>query len=467
MTLKNNEVVVKADSSTIKVPDDYPTIHEALNKAGSGDTIFVRKGIYAENIVINKSLTLIGENRESTIIDGGARGNVISVKAPNVTISGFTVRNSDPSMGCGILIELFGNIVISNNNIRNNKIGIRISSSSRNQICGNIISANYIGIQLFSSSDNAIYRNVIFDNAVGINAYYYSIGNIFYENVINTNNWGVLLFSDSDNNVFYHNNFIDNFYNVYAEQTANIWCYNCEGNYWDDYKGEDLDKNGIGDTPYIIAERNMDYYPLMGRYYTFDVHFKEEDYRISIVSNSTISNFAFKVAAEFRARIILFNASIANSSGGFSRVIIPKGLMENVHAVFVNENEVNATLTNAADTKNHYLYIEYSGNCSIKIVYLELLDLYHQLLDKIRSLNDTNNILIDKINTLNETLHDLLTNWSDFQKLFFNINTSYQVQEQNLKNLAYIFALAIAIFIMVTIYLSKVANTKQSRIVES
>ena len=467
MTLKNNKVVVKADSSTIKVPDDFPTIQEAVNNAGSGDTIFVRRGKYAENIVINKSITLMGEDREETIIDGGARGNVISIKASNVTVSGFTIRNSDPLTGCGILIELFGNILINNNNIRNNKIGIRISSSSRNQIYGNIISANYIGIQLFSSSSNAIYRNIILSNAAGINAYYHSVDNVFYENVINGNNWGVFLSSYANDNTFYHNNFIDNFYNVYAEQTANIWCYNGEGNYWDDYKGEDLDKNGIGDTPYPIAERNTDYYPLMGKYYTFDVHFKGEDYHVSIVSNSTISNFTFKVAAEFRTRIILFNASIANSSGGFSRIIIPKGLMQNVHAVLVNEDEVDATLINAADVKNSYLYIEYSGNCSIKIVYLELLDLYYQLLDKIYNLNDTNNVLVEKFNALNETLYDLITNWSDFQKLFFNMNTSYQVQEQNLKNLAYIFALATAIFIMVTIYLSKVAYTKQSRIIES
>jgi nitrous oxidase accessory protein len=57
----------------------------------------------------------------------------------------------------------------------------------------------------------------------------------------------------SNNNVFYHNNFVGNIYNVYAEQTANIWCYNGEGNYWDDYEGEDLDKDGIGNTPYVIT----------------------------------------------------------------------------------------------------------------------------------------------------------------------------------------------------------------------
>jgi parallel beta-helix repeat protein len=455
---------VNASPSTWKVPDNYPTIQEAINNASSGDTIFVRKGIYTENIVINKSITLIGEDRESTIIDGGATGNVISIKASNVTINGFTIRNF---VGYGIFIERFGNILISNNNITGNYIGVQITSSSGNQIYENIISANYIGIQLFYSSGNAIYRNVISSNADGIDAYYYSVGNIFYENAINSNNWGVYLSPYSNNNVFYHNNFVGNIYDVYAEQTANTWCYNGEGNYWDDYEEEDLDKDGIGNTPYVITGKNTDYYPLMGRYYTFAVHFKDEDYRVAMVSNSTISDFTFKVAAESRTRIILFNASSTNGSAGFSRVVIPKALMENIHMVLVNDEEVNATLLNVADVENAYLYIEYSGNCSIKIVYLELLDLYYQLLDKIHSLNDTNNMLVEKFNALNETLHNLLIDWSDFQKLFFNMNASYQVQAQNLKYLAYIFAAATAIFIMITIYLSKVAHTKRSRIVES
>jgi parallel beta-helix repeat protein len=495
IVVKSNRVPVNANPSTLTVPDNYKTIQEAINDANSGDTIFVRKGIYAENIVINKSITLIGEDRESTIIDGGATGNVISIKASNVTIKGFTIRNSDPFVGYGIFIERFGNIVISNNSINNNNIGIQISFSSRNKIYENIISANYVGIQLFYSSGNAIYRNIISSNTDGIDVYYYSVGNIFYENTINNNNWGVYLSFYSNNDVFHHNNFVGNIYNVYAEQTANIWCYNGEGNYWDDYEGEDLDKDGIGNTPYVITGKNTDYYPLMGRYYTFAVHFKEEDYRIAIVSNSTISNFTFKIIAESKSRIILFNAGSTNGSAGFSRVVIPKALMGNIHMVLVNEEEVNATLLNVADVENAYLYIEYSGKCSIKIIYFELLDLYYQLLDEFHGLNVTNNALVKEFNSLNETLHNLLKNYDelqnhlenlnsmlaalnktlhnflndygDFQKEFSDMSMSYQKEVQNFKSLTYIFAAVTAVFIMITIYLSKIAHEKQRRIIES
>jgi parallel beta-helix repeat protein len=466
---------VNANPSKLTVPDDYKTIQEAINNAGSGDTIFVRKGIYAENIVVNKSITLIGEDRESTIIDGKAIGNVISVKASNVTIKGFTIRNSDPSTGCGIFIEHFGNIVISNNDVNHNNVGIHVSYSSRNQIYENVISANYVGIELFYSTSNHFYRNTISNNTDGIDVYYYSVSNIFYENTINNNNWGVYLSLYGINNVFYHNNFVKNkYYNVYAEQTGNTWCYNGEGNYWDDYRGKDLDRDGIGDIPYVITEKNADYYPLMGRYITFTVPFKGEDYRVAVVSNSTIYDFTFRVVAESRTRVIHFNATNINGSAGFSRVVVPKALMENIHGVLVNEEEVNATLLNITDMKNSYLYIEYFGNCSIKIVYLELLD-------KLYALNESNNMLMKEFLELNETLHNVLKNYTDLQneldnlnrmltalnetlqKEFSNMNESYRNEERNFRSFTYIFATTITIYIMTIIYLSKIAHTKQGR----
>jgi pectin methylesterase-like acyl-CoA thioesterase len=51
-------LTVKAESKTITVPDDYPTIQAALNNAVDGDTIFVKKGVYVENPIVNKSVSL-------------------------------------------------------------------------------------------------------------------------------------------------------------------------------------------------------------------------------------------------------------------------------------------------------------------------------------------------------------------------------------------------------------------------
>jgi parallel beta-helix repeat protein len=64
---------VKADSKTIVVPDDYSTIEVAIANANNGDTVFVREGTYEgpvnQTIVIDKSLSIVGENVESTIIN--------------------------------------------------------------------------------------------------------------------------------------------------------------------------------------------------------------------------------------------------------------------------------------------------------------------------------------------------------------------------------------------------------------
>ena len=58
-----------AESKKIIVPDDYPTIQEAIDNATDGDTIFVKKGTYEENpLEINKTLSLIGEGADSTKI---------------------------------------------------------------------------------------------------------------------------------------------------------------------------------------------------------------------------------------------------------------------------------------------------------------------------------------------------------------------------------------------------------------
>ena len=75
VTLPNVEIV-KAELRTIVVPDDYFSIQEAIDSALEGDTIYVKKGTYHENLVINKSLSLIGENRDTTIIDGNPQKDI-------------------------------------------------------------------------------------------------------------------------------------------------------------------------------------------------------------------------------------------------------------------------------------------------------------------------------------------------------------------------------------------------------
>ncbi len=87
---------------------DYTTIQEGIDAAKSGDTIFVYNGTYYENIVIEKTITLIGEDKKTTFIDGYSDefNLIIRISANNVKISGFTIQNSKQNYySSGIIIN--------------------------------------------------------------------------------------------------------------------------------------------------------------------------------------------------------------------------------------------------------------------------------------------------------------------------------------------------------------------------
>jgi len=90
-----NVLPVEANPKVITVPDEYFLIQEAINNSRQGDTVFVKSGIYFEHIVVDKnSLRLVGENRDTTIIDGNGTGITVYVEANNTVLSDFTIQNS-------------------------------------------------------------------------------------------------------------------------------------------------------------------------------------------------------------------------------------------------------------------------------------------------------------------------------------------------------------------------------------
>jgi parallel beta-helix repeat protein len=150
----------KTEPTTITVPYDYPTIQEAINAANPGDAIMVATGTYLENIVVNKTVTLIGEDNNNTIIDGGGFGTVILVIANNVSISKFTIKNSGSTLlDNGILINQASYCNVSNNILASNYFGIRLKDSSNNVLSNNNVTDNHYGIELFYSSNNVLTGN--------------------------------------------------------------------------------------------------------------------------------------------------------------------------------------------------------------------------------------------------------------------------------------------------------------------
>ena len=154
---------------------NYSSIQAAIDAANPGDTVFVYNGTYYENVIIKKTLSLIGENKNTTIINGNNNGYVISISANWVNITGLTITNSGDNWNdAGIELVGIQNCYIINNNISsNNGNGVWIRSSSYNNIISwNNVSNNFDGINLDSSTHtNNINNNNMLNNKDGVRLY--------------------------------------------------------------------------------------------------------------------------------------------------------------------------------------------------------------------------------------------------------------------------------------------------------
>ncbi len=181
-------------SKLITVDDDgwsanYKSIQEAINNANDGDTIFVYNGIYYGNVKIKKSINLIGENKNNTIIDGRGSVDVITVYADNVEINRFTIRNAGGGLKIGIELRNVQNCFVENNIIKDNQIGIDLYRSSNNIIAGNYLTNNtWEGMSIISGQNNNIYNNIAERNGVGVSfnncSQSYVISNVLTSNSI-------------------------------------------------------------------------------------------------------------------------------------------------------------------------------------------------------------------------------------------------------------------------------------------
>jgi parallel beta-helix repeat protein len=203
-------------------PADFDNIQEAINNASSGDTIFVHVGTYYEHVVINKTMTLVGEDNNFTIIDGYETDNVIHIRANNVTVKNFTIRESGMYPYSGIFVDhSMGNVIINNKVIYNYE-GVSLLYSSSNVVCGNNISNNYHGIYLYSSSNNVFSGNTIFSSNYDGIYLYYSSNNVFSGNTIFSSNYEGIYLYYSSNNVFSGNTiFSSNYDGIYLYSSSN------------------------------------------------------------------------------------------------------------------------------------------------------------------------------------------------------------------------------------------------------
>jgi parallel beta-helix repeat protein len=345
------DITAKASSQAIIVPNNYQTIQEAINNANAGDTIRVASGTYYEHVVVNKTLTLVGEkvnaslpdangngvvttvdgdNTTSPVIDGNGTGVVVDISANNVTLSGFSITNGGSEWwpACNVLVQ--GNFTtVSENNIMDNACyGMIVDFSHGNSIVDNVIANNGVGVYLWHSTydllpeNNFVSRNVLINNSDSGISLLLSRNNVVTGNTILHNGVGIAV-SDSQANeislnrignnsvglrlengggsgsIIYSNNLVNNTKQAEIQLEYCRWDYDYPvcGNFWSDYNGTDMysgpDQNmsgsdGIGDTPRIIDENNQDNYPLMGKFYSRNIT-SLPGMTITLISNSTVS----------------------------------------------------------------------------------------------------------------------------------------------------------------------------------
>ncbi|PNX50160.1 MAG: hypothetical protein BV458_13695 [Thermoplasmata archaeon M9B2D] len=200
-------------------------IADAVAVIAPNGTIFVYEGIYANtSLVLNKSMTILGENLHTTILEGGGSSTSVVLQIHDtsfVSLSDLTVRSA--------------------------MVGIEAQNSSNSILSQcNVSQCLDAGIKLVGSS-------------------YFLVHDC---NLLN-NNKAILLINCS-NNQFYHNNFMENtvHVSVYPNTYSNTWDNGTTGNYWDNYRllypsANVIPGTGTWDTPYLVnaSGNNIDYHP--------------------------------------------------------------------------------------------------------------------------------------------------------------------------------------------------------------
>ncbi|UCE73537.1 MAG: right-handed parallel beta-helix repeat-containing protein [Methanomassiliicoccales archaeon] len=294
----NRNPVSTAGGATLNVgglgAQNYTSIQEAIDNATSGDIIYIYEGTYLENITINKSITLIGENKDTTIIDGNETSDVVHVTVDSVTIKGFTITNSGSDWGdAGVELHITQDCYVANNIITNNFYGIFFHySSGNNEISNNEISSNDAdGIYLTHSDGNIISNNNMFENDYGIQISK-SNTNIIDHNTISHNDGDGINLESSNWNRVGNNTVLNNDDGIYLNNSGNnkveknILSSNEEGIQISSSSNNVIDGNSVLDNDYGIHLESSDDNTIINN----DAISNEDGYRIDQSDNIIFTN---------------------------------------------------------------------------------------------------------------------------------------------------------------------------------
>lgn len=174
----------------------------------------------------------------------------------------------------GIYLEFVNNSVVTDNLSENNiRYGLHFMFSNDNNYACNIFRANGAGVAVMFSKriqmqENSFEHNwgraayglllkEIYDAEISENSFFQNTIGILVEgctrlqykqNQFKSNGWAIQMSGGCLDNEFTQNNFTTNTLDLVVNSRINNNTFN--GNYWSEYTGYDLNKDGVGDVPH-------------------------------------------------------------------------------------------------------------------------------------------------------------------------------------------------------------------------
>jgi parallel beta-helix repeat protein len=319
-------LVENLDQATV-----HPTIQKAINRANPGDRLLAKSWTYYENVIINKTVTLMGIDKSTTIVHGRGMTDVLQVVAPWVNITDFSIIRG----GSGISVNNVDNVKIEDCIIHsNNGYGIYAWWSENTLINNTEIHSNIAGgiaLQDFQTRDTIITNSYIHDNlGYGI---YSDMGardaEISFCNITGNANDGIYLWNGDQSKII-NCNIWDNYIGVSIEVSNNVEIID-SNIYSNDQRGISITFGGSGHSVMNTnIESNGQEGIFLANVLTFDLF------------DSSIINHTFGIWAQGSANFMITNSSIINSNPQTDIHLLGSSHGTSLNSTF-NKNSVNVT----------------------------------------------------------------------------------------------------------------------------
>jgi len=193
------------------------TLQQRIDAAAPEDIIVIDGGVFHESVVIDKPISLIGHNWP--VIDGGGLGDVVTISADDVVVSGFVIRNSGTDMSrepAAVRIDNANRVTVRANRLQDARFGIHVTTSKDSILENNLVDTGGDrpierrghGIYLWEVQSSTVHANTIQNAADGIHLEY-SDDNGIGDNDVHQSRYALHLMYAHQNKII-DNNFHDN-----------------------------------------------------------------------------------------------------------------------------------------------------------------------------------------------------------------------------------------------------------------